>query len=49
MKYKIYKTVFLPVVVYGRETWSLLLREECRLMVCANGVLRVYLGLRGTR
>ena len=27
---KIYKTIILPVVLYGCETWSLTLREECR-------------------
>ena len=49
IKIKIYKIVILPVVLYGCETLSLLLREECRLLVCANRVLRGYLGLRGTR
>ena len=32
-KIKIYKTIILPVVLYGCETWSLILREECRLRV----------------
>ena len=31
LKIKIYKTIMLPVVVYGCETWSLTLREKCRL------------------
>jgi hypothetical protein len=31
LKIKIYKTVILPVVLYGYETWSLTLREEHRL------------------
>ena len=31
LKIKIYKTIILPVVLYGCETWSLTLREECRL------------------
>ena len=31
LKIKIYKTIILPVVIYGCETWSLTLREECRL------------------
>jgi hypothetical protein len=35
---KIYKTVILPVVLYGCETWSLTLREECRLRVFENSV-----------
>ena len=33
LKIKIYKTVILPVVLYGCETWSLTLREEYRLRV----------------
>jgi hypothetical protein len=33
LKIKIYKTVILPVVLYGCETWSLALREEHRLTV----------------
>ena len=32
-KIKIYKTIILPVVLYGCEAWSLTLREECRLRV----------------
>jgi hypothetical protein len=36
---KIYRTVILPVVLYGCETWSLKLREERRLSVIKNGVL----------
>ena len=35
LKIKIYKTI-LPVVLYGCETWSLTLREECRLRVFEN-------------
>jgi hypothetical protein len=31
-----------PVVLYGCETWSLTLREECRLRVFENRVQRVY-------
>jgi hypothetical protein len=31
VKFKIYGTIILPVVVYGCETWSLTLREERRL------------------
>ena len=37
---KIYRTIFLPVVLYGFETWSLTMREECRLRVFENRVLR---------
>jgi hypothetical protein len=28
LKIRIYKTIILPVVLYGCETWSLTLREE---------------------
>jgi hypothetical protein len=37
---KIYKTIILPVVLYGCETWSLTFREKCRLRVFENKVLR---------
>jgi hypothetical protein len=40
VKIKIYKTINLPVVSYGSETWSLTLREENRLRVFENRVLR---------
>jgi hypothetical protein len=40
VKVKIYKTVILPVVFYGCETWSLTLKEEQRLKVFENRVLR---------
>jgi len=33
LKIKIYKTIILPVVLYGCETWTLKLREECCLKV----------------
>ena len=38
------KTTILPVVLYGFETWSLTLREERRLRVFENGVLRRVFG-----
>jgi len=44
LKIKIYKTIILPVVLYGCETWSLTLRQECRLTVFENRVLRRMLG-----
>jgi hypothetical protein len=44
LKIKIYKTVILPVVLYGCETWSLTLREEHRLRVFENRVLRKIYG-----
>jgi hypothetical protein len=31
VKIKIYRTIILPVVLYGCESWSPTLREECRL------------------
>jgi len=43
---KIFKIITLPVVLYGCETWSLMLREECRLRVYENRVLRRIFGLR---
>jgi hypothetical protein len=44
VKIRIYKTVILPVVLYGCETWSLILREESRLRVFENRVLRRIFG-----
>ena len=38
--------IILPVVLYGCETWSLILREECKLMVFKNMVLRRIFGLK---
>jgi hypothetical protein len=40
VKIKIYKTIVLPVILYGCETWSLTLREEHRLRVFENRVSR---------
>jgi len=37
---KIYRTIILPVFLYGCETWSLTLREERRLRVFENRMLR---------
>jgi hypothetical protein len=39
-KVKIYRTIIVPVVLYGCETWSLTLRAEHRLRVFENRVLR---------
>jgi hypothetical protein len=44
IKIKIYKTVILPVVLQGCETWSLTLGEEHRLRVFENRVLRKIFG-----
>ena len=41
-----YKTVILPVVLYVCETWSLMLREEHRLRVFENKVLRKIFGAK---
>jgi hypothetical protein len=40
MKIRIYKRIILPVVLYGCETWPSTLREEHRLRVFENRVLR---------
>jgi hypothetical protein len=44
LKINIYKTVILPVALYGCETWSLTLREEHRLRVFENRMLRRIFG-----
>ncbi|KAJ4446884.1 hypothetical protein ANN_13584 [Periplaneta americana] len=46
LKVRIYKTVILPVVLYGCETWTLTLREEHRLRVFENKVLRIIFGAK---
>ena len=40
LKIRIFRTIILPVVLYGCETWSLTLRDEHRLKVLENRVLR---------
>jgi hypothetical protein len=44
IKIKIYKTASLSLVLYGGKTWSLILREERRLRVVENRVLRRIFG-----
>jgi len=44
LKIKIYRTIILPVFFYGCDTWSLTLREERRLRVFQNRVLRRLFG-----
>jgi hypothetical protein len=44
VKIKVYRTIIMPVVWYGCETWSLTSREECRLRVFENKVLRRIFG-----
>jgi len=46
-KSKIHRTVILPFVVFGYETWSLTLREERRLRVFENRVQRRTFGRKG--
>ena len=40
LKIRIFRTIILPVVVYGCETWSLTLMDEHRLRVLENRALR---------
>jgi hypothetical protein len=47
LKIKIYRTIILPVVLYGRETWSPTMRVEHRLRVFENRVLRRIFGSKG--
>ena len=47
LKIKIYRNISLLFVLYGCETWSLTLREESRLRVFENSVLRRIFVLRG--
>jgi len=42
LKIKIYRLIILPVVLYGCEAWSLTLREERKLRVFENMVLRIF-------
>jgi hypothetical protein len=49
VKIRIYKTIILPVVLYGCKAWSLTLREEHRLRVFENRVLRGYFERREMR
>jgi len=44
IKIKIYINIILPVILYGCVTWSLTLREERRLRVFENKVLRGIFG-----
>jgi len=46
LKIKMYRTIILPVVLYGCETWSLTSREERRLRVLENRVLRRIFGAK---
>jgi hypothetical protein len=44
VKIGIYRTIILPVVLYGCETWSLTLKEEHRLRVFENRLLKRIFG-----
>jgi hypothetical protein len=44
VKIKIYRTIILHVLLYGCESWSLTFREECRLKVFENRLLRRIFG-----
>ncbi|KAJ4428274.1 hypothetical protein ANN_24291 [Periplaneta americana] len=46
LKVRIYKTVILPVLLYGCETWTLTLREEHRFRVFENKMLRKIFGAK---
>jgi hypothetical protein len=49
IKIKIYRTIILPFVLYGYETWSFTLREELRLRVYEYRVLRRVFGPKRDR
>jgi hypothetical protein len=44
LKFKVYRTIFLPVVLYGCETWSPTLREKRKLGVFESRVVREMFG-----
>ena len=46
LKVNTYKTIILPVVLFGCETWTLTLKEEHRLRVFGNKVLRKIFGTK---
>ena len=46
VKIKIYRNIILPLVLFGCENWSLTLREERRLRLIENKVLRIIFGLK---
>jgi hypothetical protein len=48
-KIRVYRTIILPVVLYGCETWTLTPREEQRLSVFENRVMRRIFGNRRDR
>jgi hypothetical protein len=46
---RIYKTIILAVVLYGCETWYLTVREEHKLRVFGNRMMRSIYGPKGDR
>jgi hypothetical protein len=46
LKLKIYRTIIMPIVLFGCETWSKTLREESKLRLFENMVLRRIFGPR---
>jgi hypothetical protein len=46
IRIRIYKTIILLVVLYGCKTWSVILKEEHRLKVFVDRVLRRIFGLQ---
>jgi len=44
LKIEIYRTIILPVDLYGCETWSFTLREKRKLRIFENRVLREIFG-----
>lgn len=49
IKFKIYRNIIMPVVLYRYRTWSLILREETRRRVVEKKVLGRILDLRETK
>ena len=47
LKIKIYRTIILPIVLYGSGIWSLTLREERKQRVFENRILRRIFGPQG--
>jgi hypothetical protein len=48
-KITIYRAIIFPVVLYGCEAWSLILREEHRLRVFDNRMLREIFGSKSEK
>jgi len=46
---EVYRIIIFPVVLYGCETWSLTLREEIRMRLFENRVLRRIFGTKRAR